>query len=224
MLELIFIHIPKTAGSSLRALLNRIYGREAVATMGIDFKATKKPIALSQLPAGTRVLTGHLTYSQVKRLHEQSGTKIITFLREPIERYLAHYYHLKRAPVRSSGRLSELQALLPMWLHLAIPRYHNVIQEYVGPLAPSEWDFMGFQETFAQDIERLARVMDWPLRELDQWRVKTNINSEFPAHRRRLSPLPHYMMTVVNGGDQQIYHDAKRYWKNQSQQPRYSGE
>jgi hypothetical protein len=93
---LIFLHLPKTAGSTLRRILERQYGSDAVlglyeSTFG-DEVATLTPEQMGS----TRVIAGHFYFG----VHEHlSGPwSYLTFLREPVERVVSHYHFVRRQP------------------------------------------------------------------------------------------------------------------------------
>ncbi|MGL5888632.1 MAG: sulfotransferase family 2 domain-containing protein [Bacteroidia bacterium] len=92
--HLIFLHIQKTAGSTLHDIIGRYYKGREVKTF------YNPPMALKflELPAEERnkikVLKGHQPYG----MHEcfsSGSTEYITLLREPADRVISHYYHLK---------------------------------------------------------------------------------------------------------------------------------
>lgn len=211
-MELIFIHLPKTAGSSLRALLHSIYGRGAVVTVGVDIEETKTAIHESLLPKGTKVLTGHISYSQVKALHQSSGAKIVSFLRDPIERYISHFFHLKRSQTRSLGLQHQLQSQLPFWVHLCLIRYHNVMSRSLKPLPLKKFDFIGFHHTFRDDLSILASLMHWPEETLTAWDASTSVNAnankEFPQSARAISKAAFILARLANTDDEKLYTQA----------------
>ena len=209
-MELIVLHIPKTAGSALRSLLNKVYGRGCVATAGVDFQVPGDTIRLRDIPNGTKVLTGHITYKQARELHVQTGARLVTFLREPTERYLSHYYHLKRMNVRNSGFIPKLQAHVPLPIHMAIRRYHNVISKYLSGLPLNQLDFIGFTENFEADIAALGQLLNWPEEKYVGWTSEANTNVEFPANQRRVGPRMIALAGFLNKTDLEQYAEAKR--------------
>jgi len=98
-LTLIFLHIPKTGGSTLRNLIKRNYKGQPI--FSIDGRRARKSIeAFKKLPEAQRksfkVLQRHMLFG----LHEflSSPSTYITMLRDPIERIISHYYYVLRDP------------------------------------------------------------------------------------------------------------------------------
>lgn len=96
---LIFLHIPKSGGTTLHGIIESQYPSQAILT--IDGAHVQASIAeFKALPEAERarlqVLKGHMPFG----LHEwlpQSST-YITLLRNPVERAISHYYHIVRTP------------------------------------------------------------------------------------------------------------------------------
>jgi hypothetical protein len=114
---LIFLHIHKTAGTSLKHLLTRLYPRDT--TLLMDQRYFRLQDALDELaglePAGLEridCLIGHVAYG-VHRLLPRPPA-YITMLREPVARTLSHYQFLRTVPAPFITRiLDEKTQLTP---------------------------------------------------------------------------------------------------------------
>ena len=102
---LIFLHIPKTAGTTLNRIIERQYSPFAIFTMDPHrIRATAE--RFKQLPEARRrrlqVVRGHLFYG----IHEflPQGATYITMLREPVARLLSSYYFVLRRPLNPLHR------------------------------------------------------------------------------------------------------------------------
>jgi hypothetical protein len=96
--HLIFLHIPKTAGSTMQGIVNANYPKRR------QFETTRMWLNNPSFHALTeeqkhaiRVLQGHMPFG----LHEQLSpgtTEYFTILREPVDRVISLYYHILRSP------------------------------------------------------------------------------------------------------------------------------
>lgn len=100
---LIFLHVPKTGGTSLeRALLEQL-GPQAVlrfsrasrtsAEIG-DELAALAPAARDQV----QLITGHQVWVGIDRFFPERRPRYITWLRDPVARLLANYWKIRRTP------------------------------------------------------------------------------------------------------------------------------
>jgi Sulfotransferase family len=107
-----FVHIPKTAGTTLNSILARQYSPDElheVMMRGMSWIAAQprivpKPlISFSKIqrlksalncPRRLRVIHGHFDLSIMKLL--PPGARCFTLLRDPVERAISHYYHYRR--------------------------------------------------------------------------------------------------------------------------------
>jgi len=111
----VFVHVPKTAGMTMRALFRRMYGSEAVFTARNKPGRLADPTPLVEMPvsdlARYRAVVGHLPFG----IHELIARPVryITFLRAPVERTVSDYYYGLRnsAPDAAIRKLSMLEYL-----------------------------------------------------------------------------------------------------------------
>jgi hypothetical protein len=97
----VFIHIPKTAGTTLTGVLRKNYPPDTVRTLGNVFAGAGTPSRgpLERIRNSGRVLTrdihllaGHIPFGVREFLPDDA--RYITFLRDPVERTLSHYYRI----------------------------------------------------------------------------------------------------------------------------------
>lgn len=101
----VFLHIPKTGGSTLNTTLRWVYGpwachqnspQNANPAFFLQRKKLKK----------TKLATGHVRYGFHQYI--DCSCRYFTILRHPIRRYISRYYQLKVAFPRSSGASMDL--------------------------------------------------------------------------------------------------------------------
>ena len=94
--NLIFLHIPKAAGSTLHPVLERHYSKRAYRTITVPQQLE----AFKQSPEAerrqVRLLKGHMPFGMHTYLEGRS--RYVTLLRHPAERIVSHYYYVKRRP------------------------------------------------------------------------------------------------------------------------------
>jgi len=112
---IIFLHLPKTGGVTLRTTLKWKYAPDI-----LSFETLTKPAeSLAEVPLNqrrkARVLTGHLHYG----VHEYMPQRCdyITLLREPIARVISYYYYIL-------GHAKH-------WRHAELVRSHITLEEFV---------------------------------------------------------------------------------------------
>ena len=93
---LLFLHIPRTGGSTLLRLLDRQYGGEAVLKAHDAVSADVVARLHAERPARTRVIAGHFYYGVHSRL--AASCRYMTFLRDPVERVVSHYHFVRSRP------------------------------------------------------------------------------------------------------------------------------
>ncbi len=102
---LIFLHIPKTAGTTLNRIIEWQYSPFAIFTMD-PYRIRATAERFKRLPEARRrrlrVVRGHLFYG----IHEflPQGATYITMLREPVARVLSAYYFVLRRPLNPLHR------------------------------------------------------------------------------------------------------------------------
>lgn len=105
--KVIFIHIPKTAGGTLRYITARQY--PAMQTAEVNKQRRLPTISLEELEnlsptqrKKIQLVQGHLPFGAHRFFDEPVG--YITLLREPVARILSFYYYVKNIPSHRLGQ------------------------------------------------------------------------------------------------------------------------
>src|SRR5215211_3567419 len=188
-----FVHVPKTAGATVTSMLAAAYSRKGLHKAGNYMRnAEASTRKVSKPPGGWenwqrrggRVSVGHVPY-HLFRDHLPGGTRYMTFLREPVDRVLSHYYrHVhRRDPSRAgqqkgrpgAGARIRAESIEQALVEMDLPQLNNLCTRFLcGHHAYDElpdsalddakenlraFDFVGIQERFAESLVLLQRML-----------------------------------------------------------------
>jgi hypothetical protein len=164
-----FVHIPKTAGGTLKSVLAEAFGRDALQDGGNYLRNPDKTGAQSfRFRPGQRVTIGHIHYG-LYREHLPGDTRYITFLRDPVDRVISHYY--RHLPGKTETLRDALESGMPQLTNL-MTRFLCGHTDILGDLPDSALDdakaslesfaFVGFQERFDESLLLLLERLGVP--------------------------------------------------------------
>lgn len=176
----IFVHIPKTAGSTLRTLMTANYAPNEILHLYGD---PKEILATAAAHIGKttsyRLIQGHTPYG-THRFLGLPNARYLTFLRDPIDRFLSdiahtlrHSDHTFHTTLAAPG-LSRDQIISKA---LDINHYRNTMTQYVsgsfstevisltqlGTAIDNLWksEFVGLTEHFEASLLIMAKILGW---------------------------------------------------------------
>jgi Sulfotransferase family len=120
---LVFVHIPKTAGTTLMRVLAMNEPRERILNTGNVFKGgggIKRGVTFARLRGdldGVRIVTGHVPLGIREHLRDRE-VSYLTVLREPADRTISHFFAVREVAERrleagGEKRLQRVRAPLP---------------------------------------------------------------------------------------------------------------
>jgi len=203
-IELISVHIPKSAGTSFRNTLKEVYGEEAVIRLDIDLRYEQLRINQQvfeghQLDKNIKVVHGHFSPALLyKRFKIEEDVQMITWLRDPVERVISNYFYLEKRlkeeleeERKGLNILSKMQRSLMEYAQAEINR--NRISKFLNGAKIEDFTFVGIQEHYSEDLNTLAKVLDWnAFRELHHnqtGQTKRQVSEEDRAEIARLNEL-----------------------------------
>jgi hypothetical protein len=226
---LIFLHIPKTGGSTLYKILERHFS--PAETVTLDSPGVARFKTLPAVERGRyRLIQGHMHFG-LHRFIPRTST-YITFLRRPVERALSFYYYARSTPdhylypLLTTGRL-DLKTLLGRELTSELCNFQT------RALAGDEWEdpqrivtrdaleraqanlrshfrIVGLQEEFDASLLLLSRAFGWRL----PFYVKENVTKEKPPNAS-MDVETRKLVEDTNSLDVELYEYARNLFHEQ---------
>ncbi len=160
MIELISIHIPKTAGSSFFQLLKKVYGKEYVMKINVpepdmDFHSVRDT-------GQAKVIHGHIRVSQLEDVIREDDPRIITWLRNPVDRVISNYYFSMQR-IREGKAVERKSNTMAYSLpeYAALDENRNKASWFLEGISLEELFFVGLYEEFMSDTGRLGKMLGW---------------------------------------------------------------
>lgn len=174
-MTLVSLHLPKTAGTSLRQAISDHFGKDLYEDYGNPpMQMRRGPRELQALVSGLaarfkaqnapRAVHGHFMPLKYRLALPASETRYVTWLRDPVERALSHFHFWKRdyvgddpaQPLRNR-MLREDWSLERFCLG---PEMRDVYAQYLWGFAPEWFEFIGITEHYDADLaEFTARYL-----------------------------------------------------------------
>ncbi len=157
MVELISVHIPKTAGTAFRQVLLDLYG---VARVLDDYPPDRIYDPGTIINPKIAVIHGHFLPSKYRNLFPNAQR--IVWLRNPIFRLISEYFFAKN--IQDYNNIFHAQLLeknLSILEFARIPAMRNFLTRHLAGTQLQEFDFVGIQEFYNQDLITLQKLMVW---------------------------------------------------------------
>jgi hypothetical protein len=215
-LELVSIHIPKTAGTSFRHTLCKIYGKKHVLRLDIkengDVFFNEKRQEKHEIPPHIKVIHGHFSYRNlITTFPIVKGIKVITWFREPGERVISNYHYLSSIWKQVLQEKPHLEMAM-MNLHRSLLEYaadennQNKISRFLDGIKLEDLFFIGLVSQYEKDMDLLAEQLNW--------KAYHSFNFNKTENKKRVK----YDVTLdrikqLNKADYEVYELAKKIRK-----------
>ncbi len=165
---MVSVHIPKTAGTTFRDILERHYGERLLLdyadrplAAGSRWRRMRQrlapPEAVRDIETRYDCVHGHFVAGKYDALDKP--VRHVTWLRDPVRRTISHYRYWKRVPdLRNPDCRRLVEHALPLEAFAALPRMRNVMSRFFGDKAPRDFFFIGTVETFDASLARFGRL------------------------------------------------------------------
>lgn len=221
--SIIFLHMPKAAGSTLCSLIDRLYESDDIFQHDVETAENRGSIGkmpLENLHA-YKVVRGHIPFHMFKKLWPEQAPFSFTILREPVARVISSYHYLLRMPNNKEHALARqgigafieqsLQAdnLQTRYLcnhnHWTIPKGECTpeLLEQAQQNIRQRIDLVGVSELFDAFLVQLERRLEWPARAYR----KINVTQK-RTKRQKIAPEVIDRIRAMNQLDAELYQTA----------------
>ncbi|HVI81399.1 MAG TPA: sulfotransferase family 2 domain-containing protein [Chthoniobacterales bacterium] len=231
----IFLHVPKTAGTTLHHILERCYPRNQICSFK-DPNYRSELENFQKLSTETReayrLIKGHLSFGFHRHLPGRST--YITFLREPVARALSFYHYARSHPEHYLyPLLGDDHVDLKILLRQRTPTTHELFNLQTSMVAGDEWDdperpadraalerakqnlrshfdVVGLTEEFDTSLRLLRRRFGWKVR----FYTRKNVTRR-KDQIDNLDPETHSLLREANALDIELYQFARELFDAQ---------
>jgi len=223
-MELVSVHIPKTAGSAFRNVLRQVYGPDGLFEDYTDWPLDPKSMfnadpaqwrrqreeLLHRLGPRYRAVHGHFAVSKYEGCYPKA--RRVVWLREPLSWLFSLYYFWQNLP-RSDNSFHQklLDERLSLIEFAELPQAQNRFNRtFLNGKPLEQFDFVGLQEHFSEDYQDLVRLMNWP--DIQPEFVNANPEPLYQEQLRRLWSNAALIarLTRLNEEDTDVYRQARR--------------
>jgi hypothetical protein len=220
----VFVHIQKTAGKSLRQLLYRQYKRRRTRlvknyfTQAENSETFVRELAASP-PPDLRVAHGHMLFWPDHGWPE--GTEFFTMLRDPVDRVISHYYWLRARNEKFQKTLGQAVAdgsiednLQTRVISALMPPFGELPQEALERAIErlESFSVVGLTERFDESVVLLTRTFGW--RRMVYTRENVTPNRK---PRDEISDEEIELIREHNALDLELHAAARRHFKRHVQ-------
>ena len=191
---IISVHIPKTAGSSFKKILEAYFEDKILfdyedAPINTPpffrkYKALKDSfLTPKRLHGNARCIHGHFMPYKYSRL-DRNKTLFVTWLRNPLERMISHYKYWIRTYTPQSPRLHR-KIVEEKWSledFCFSPATRNFYAQFLWSFPLELFDFIGITESFDEDLQVFGQKF------LSKEALKSESENVAPPEAARFSP------------------------------------
>ncbi len=225
--KLIFLHIPKTAGTTFHNILDKQFLPENVFTIQVIDDTRLNIDEFISLPKSARekvyLLKGHMSFGLHKYMVGE--TKYITFLREPRERIISFYYYVLQNSNLELYTLikSNNWSLHDFVANVNMKELNNAQLKLISGIEANDemmlekaienirthFSFVGITEYFDESLKRLEKIYGWDISDY----INHKVNDSRPK-LKDIDPKTIKLIEEKNRGDILFYEQLKTEFLN----------
>lgn len=203
MVDIISIHIGKTAGTAFRRVLSQVLGQENVLWDYAPYPY-QPPAPLAD---NIRAIHGHIPAR--KYIEHFPDAKWIVWLRHPVFRLISEYFFAQiYKDTHNPLHVELVEKKLGLLEFAEQPSAQNIQSRQVKGKALSEFYFVGVQEFYAEDLAELKENIGWP--EFEVTAENTNPHPSYYQDLQEIVSEPSLtkQLAVWNQEDMELYQEA----------------
>ena len=153
------VHIPKTAGVSIRNFLKEHYDAGFVLSYWQVTDAFGR--VLPEVPSSAACVHGHFVADHLADRFPDAT--LVTWVREPVDRVVSSYYHRLRDPDWQNSVCRKVhEEKLGLVEFAELPEMRNEMAHFMGRKQPADFDFIGIMEDFDFSLEIFCEQFGLP--------------------------------------------------------------
>jgi len=207
---LIYLHIPKTAGTSFRVSAERYFGESSVLRdYGADSITTSEDIidsfydaedltSLAERGRQKRFLCGHFSLPRYREVFPNSP--VVTFFRDPVKRVVSEFVHFANHH-GFTGTLEDFYRT---------SRFQNRQHHSLGGAKCTDLDFYGLTEQFDRSLEMFNKRYGTKLLAASLNKGSYGPDSVVKPSNDQIKEIEH-----LNQADIALYAEAKKLFEHQ---------
>ncbi|MDJ0555859.1 MAG: methyltransferase domain-containing protein [Microcoleaceae cyanobacterium MO_207.B10] len=215
-LELISIHIPKTAGTTFKQVLRQIYNPDEIF-FDYPHKGNLRHKMLIKPKPEVKVIHGHFAADKYDK--NFPDIKKVIWLRHPIKRLISLYFFWITWQILVENDSQELEnsekANLSFIEFAEQPEMQNLIKsKFVQAKDLKNFYFVGIQEFFREDLQELKFMLNWP-----EYELEVQNTNPYPEYKSLLEEVLSNQeiidrISAINQEDIEIYQQALNLREN----------